>query len=328
MGFFYFFRYKIGFLVVKSQCFGKKSLCTFGVGSWKLRHVFIIFSLLRQLLNEKKKLEDSYKEECNQKRRLLQHKEELQWKLQQNKEVVNLVLEQAEENSSFNRSLLSASFNERHFIHQKPHFERTHSFRERTTTTNNYSTTRSSTSTCSLDSFSHRLKTTDSDSISPPTSPKVKGVVEKSDSVSYVLDLDENPAVVASRIVRRSFRNTTPPKNTPTKSPANKRARTKSVTTPTKGLMEHEEEEENPFVFQRASSTPKPVEEGECFSVDNHGDLFEEEEDDLIDIPALPSEIGRKNDDAQEALSVSLHLSGEMESNSEDESTSSSSVQL
>lgn len=295
---------------------------------WDQSNFLTLSFLLRQLLNEKKKLEDSYKEECNQKRRLLQHKEELQWKLQQNKEVVNLVLEQAEENSSFNRSLLSASFNERHFIHQKPHFERTHSFRERT---NNYST-RSSTSTCSLDSFSHRLKTTESESISPPTSPKVKGVVEKSDSVSYVLDLDENPAVVASRIVRRSFRNTTPPKNTPTKSPANKRARTKSVTTPTKGLMEEEEEEENPFVFQRSSSTPKQqVEEGGCFSVDdNRGvvDLFEEEEDDLIDIPALPSEIGRKNDDAQEALSVSLHLSGEMESNSEDESTSSSSVQL
>lgn len=278
---------------------------------------YVSLSLPRQLLNEKKKLEESYKEECNQKQRLLQHKEELQWKLQQNKEVVNLVLEQAEENSTFNRSLLSASFNERHhYIQQKPHhhhhhFERTHSFRERS-----YSTRSSSSSVCSLKTTA--ATESENSSCSPPTSPKVKGVVEKSDSVSYVLDLDENPAVVASRIVRRSFRNTTPPKNTPTKSPANKRARTKSEQKKGEG-----EEEEEAFVFQRASSTPK---EG-CFAA-HRGDLFEEEEDDLIDIPALPSEIGRKNDDVQEALSVSLHLSGEMESNSEDESTSSSSVQL
>lgn len=139
----------------------------------------------------------------------------------------------------------------------------------------------------------------------------MKGVVEKSDSVSYVLDLDENPAVVASRIVRRSFRNTTPPKNTPTKSPANKRPRTKSDS----ATMRNET-----FVFPIAS-TPK----AENY-LNRATDLFEEEEDDLIDIPALPSEMGRKDD--AEALSVSLHLVGEMESNSEDESTSSSSVQL
>lgn len=270
------------------------------------------------MLNEKKKLEESYKEECNQKQRLLQHKEELQWKLQQNKEVVTLVLEQAEqENSSFNRSLLTASFNERHCI-QKPHFERTQSFRERSY---------SNRSTCSLDSYSRQRSATftkpsdfEEENISPPASPKVKGVVEKSDSVSYVLDLDENPAVVASRIVRRSFRNTTPPKNTPTKSPANKRARTKSdsVRTPPPARAD---ETENTFLFH---STPK---EDHYLNNRSGVDLFEEEEDDLIDIPALPSEIGRKNS-VQEALSVSLHLAGEMESNSEDESTSSSSVQL
>lgn len=39
---------------------------------------------------------------------------------------------------------------------------------------------------------------------SPPQSPKVKGVVEKSDSVSWVLDLDETPQSVASRLVRRA----------------------------------------------------------------------------------------------------------------------------
>lgn len=47
------------------------------------------------------------------------------------------------------------------------------------------------------------------DDVSPPASPIIKGVVEKSDSVSYVLEIDdEAPEKVASRVVRRvgSFR--------------------------------------------------------------------------------------------------------------------------
>lgn len=49
----------------------------------------------------------------------------------------------------------------------------------------------------------------DNDGISPPTSPIIKGVVEKSDSVSWVLEMDdETPEVLANRMVRRagSFR--------------------------------------------------------------------------------------------------------------------------
>lgn len=49
----------------------------------------------------------------------------------------------------------------------------------------------------------------DNDGISPPASPIIKGVVEKSDSVSWVLEMDdETPEVLASRMVRRagSFR--------------------------------------------------------------------------------------------------------------------------
>lgn len=149
------------------------------------------------MLSENKKLYDSFKEEINQKQRLHQYNEELQWKLRQNKEVVSKVLEQAAEETSFNRSLLHASFNERHSTpinNRTAHLERTLSCRE----------------------TKNKLKT---DEFSPPNSPKVKGVVEKSDWVSYVLDLDESPEIVASRIVRRSFRNSTPPKTTPTKSP-------------------------------------------------------------------------------------------------------------
>lgn len=47
------------------------------------------------------------------------------------------------------------------------------------------------------------------DDLSPPTSPVIKGVVEKSDSVSWVLEMDdEPPEISASRMVRRagSFR--------------------------------------------------------------------------------------------------------------------------
>lgn len=49
----------------------------------------------------------------------------------------------------------------------------------------------------------------DGDGISPPASPIIKGVVEKSDSVSWVLEMDdETPEVLANRMVRRagSFR--------------------------------------------------------------------------------------------------------------------------
>lgn len=49
----------------------------------------------------------------------------------------------------------------------------------------------------------------DNDGISPPASPVIKGVVEKSDSVSWVLEMDdETPEVLANRMVRRagSFR--------------------------------------------------------------------------------------------------------------------------
>lgn len=158
----------------------------------------------RQIILDKSKLEESLTEEVNQNKRLKQRNEELQWKVQQNREILNRICEQAEE-SNHTRSLMSASFNECS-LSLRPTMERTPSFRQRLN--NNAKTLKSS--SCDLDA-------TDS---SPPSSPKVKGVVEKSDSVSYVLEMDESPDVTASRILRRSFRNSTPPKNTPTKSPS------------------------------------------------------------------------------------------------------------
>ncbi|KYB25579.1 hypothetical protein TcasGA2_TC034332 [Tribolium castaneum] len=256
------------------------------------------------LIAENKKLYDSFKEEINQNKRLCQHNEELKWKLKQNKEIVSKVLEQAAEESSFNRSLLSASFNERHST--KQNFDRTLSFRQTSAP------------------WKPRA-----DDLSPPSSPKVKGVVEKSDSVSYVLDLDESPEIVASRIVRRSFRNSTPPKTTPTKSPSNKRPRMKfplSLSASASAILPSNKAEFGRSLSVRngdlggwASSTPKPQDD----------DLDLDLDEDELKLPALPSEIGRKN--GAQALPSPKHLAGEAmisESNSEDESTSSSSVQL
>lgn len=159
---------------------------------------------------ENQKLSDSLREEMNHKKRMQQFNEELQWKLKQNKEVMKSikVLNQSDE-GAFSRSILSSSFNERHTA-TKLSLERSFSLRDKS---RSYVEER------------RRPSTDFEDDQSPPGSPKVKGVVEKSESVSYVLDLDDSPDVVASRIIRRSFRNSTPPKSTPTKSPLNKRPR-------------------------------------------------------------------------------------------------------
>ncbi|XP_063921351.1 centrosomal protein of 164 kDa isoform X2 [Zophobas morio] len=258
--------------------------------------------LEQSLIAENKKLYENFKEEINQNKRLCQHNEELKWKLKQNKEVVSKVLEQAAEESHFSRSFLSSSFNERHLSSNKQSLERALSFREKN---------------------SDRSWKSD---LSPPSSPKVKGVVEKSDSVSYVLDLDESPDVVASRIVRRSFRNSTPPKTTPTKSPSNKRPRMKfplSLSASASAILPSNSSRSRNGEFDGESawvtSTPKRQ--------DDDLDLDLDEDD--LKLPALPSEMGRKN--GAQALPSPKHLAGEAmisESNSEDESTSSSSVQL
>ncbi|XP_022902477.2 CAP-Gly domain-containing linker protein 1 isoform X1 [Onthophagus taurus] len=288
-----------------------------------------------QLVREKKKLEESLKEELNQKRCLIQRNEELQWKLQQNKEVVTKVIEQAEE-GSFNRSILSTSFNERHMTPR--HLERTLSFRE------TKPMIRETTINCRKSKNSYDL---DFDDISPPSSPKVKGVVEKSDSVSYVLEMDESPEVVASRIVRRSFRNTTPPKSTPTKSPSNKRARMKtnplslsssagaivSNTKIKRRLSNGDCEQDNFLLGMPITSTPMQRRDDDDNS-SSHDDStckeenldIDEEHDVHVQIPSLPSEIGRNNN--RENLPMPKHLAGEtmiFEMNSDDESTTSSS---
>jgi myosin heavy subunit len=270
--------------------------------------------LEQALIAENKKLSDSVKEEINQNKRLCQHNEELKWKLNQNKEIVSKVLEQAAEETNFNRSMLSSSFNERHLCN-KQNLERTLSFREQKNSND-------------------RSWKSKNDDLSPPSSPKVKGVVEKSDSVSYVLDLDESPEIVASRIVRRSFRNSTPPKTTPTKSPSNKRPRMKfplSLSASASAILPSNKSE---YSRSRSLSNRNGDFDGDgpwaTSTPERHDDDLDlDEDEDDLKLPALPSEIGRKN--GAQALPSPKHLAGEAmisESNSEDESTSSSSVQL
>ncbi|XP_060527561.1 uncharacterized protein LOC132702794 isoform X2 [Cylas formicarius] len=272
------------------------------------------------LLEKQDKLEESFKEEANQKWRMIRYNEELQYKLKQNTEVMNIVMEQTGE---YNRSnSYNSSFSEKHSA-TKSQFERTLSFRDRT-----------------LPYKSKNSIDLDTDDVSEPTSPTVKAIVEKSDSVSYVLDLDERPNVVASRIIRRSFRNATPPKNTPTKSPSNKRARIRNplslsassgaIVTPSReenGRPRSASAREVDFGSNFAQSTPKD-------SVSNHShanlhefvDMDEDNEVDL-ELPALPSELDKKN--GALALPSPEHLAGEggtSDSNSEDESTSSSQL--
>lgn len=312
-----------------------------------------------QLINDNKKLKESLKEEFNHSKRLTQHNEELQWKLKQNKEVVTRVLEQAEE-TAFNRSLLSASFNERHT--PTKNLERAMSFRERSLSSKSYNGADGSLRSRK----SKNCYDLDSEELSPSASPKVKGVVEKSDSVSYVLEMEESPEMIANRLVRRSFRNSTPPKTTPTKSPANKRPRMKntplslsasaSAIVPSKNISDYSRSRsvsvrngdidtssshsDEVFMWHiTTTSTPymnkysdEKISEDDFHSSPpaslkfEHNIDLDDYNDDDIKLPTLPSEIGRKND--AHTLPVPKHLAGEAmvsESNSDDESTTSSS---
>uniref|UniRef100_A0A336LGV5 CSON011445 protein n=1 Tax=Culicoides sonorensis TaxID=179676 RepID=A0A336LGV5_CULSO len=131
----------------------------------------------QELLEKIKQLEEKYNQETKTKKRLSQHNEELQYRLKQNSEKFSATLTE-----------LSKSLHE-HSIH----------------TANNLTNGLG----LSFRSQSSGDKSFDVDYNSPPTSPIVKGVVKKSDSVSWVLEMDdEAPEALASRVVRRagSFR--------------------------------------------------------------------------------------------------------------------------
>ncbi|XP_055601270.1 serine-rich adhesin for platelets-like isoform X2 [Uranotaenia lowii] len=148
----------------------------------------------KDLQQKLKQLNDNLKQETKVKSRLSQHNEELQWKLKQNSEKFSHVC--AELSKSYHENSTSYMSTTRASLDQ--------------TATGLYGYGQNHTNTIhSRSSGSERVF--EMDDLSPPTSPIIKGVVEKSDSVSWVLEMDdEPPEISASRIVRRagSFRST------------------------------------------------------------------------------------------------------------------------
>lgn len=149
--------------------------------TWFISYLFNFYNFFsRELLQKQKTLQEQHDQMQKKTTRLTLHNEELQWRLKQNAErysiTINELSKSYHENSSFmcsNRS--NSTFNELE------------------------TSVRSNGSTLEGDETAN----------SPPASPIIKGVVEKSDSVSWVLEMDdETPEVLANRMVRRagSFR--------------------------------------------------------------------------------------------------------------------------
>ncbi|XP_058124770.1 uncharacterized protein LOC131266321 [Anopheles coustani] len=147
----------------------------------------------KELQQRLKQLQDNLSQESKIKSRLSLHNEELQWRLKQNSEKFTIAYAELSksyhENSSYMMTASKSSIEPHTPVHSHHHHSHQLSHNQ-------------SRSSCSERFF-------DMDDISPPTSPVIKGMVEKSDSVSWVLEIDdEPPEVSASRMVRRagSFR--------------------------------------------------------------------------------------------------------------------------
>lgn len=159
----------------------------------------------KELLQKNKFLQENYSHEVCNKSRLLLHNEELQWKLKQNSE-------------KFSHALTELS----------------KSYQEQSSLDSSNSMIRSNNSDCFI-----------MDDVSPPTSPMIKGVVQKSDSVSWVLDLDDEPAdVLASRVVRRagSFRSSFNEKCTQSPVPKRQRCNTLSQSASATSILRQQNE--------------------------------------------------------------------------------------
>lgn len=181
-------------------------------------------SIERQLSQDNRLLMESFHQESKQSKRLSLHNEELQWKLKQNFEVVLAALSGSSVSSSVTSSLQTPPTNGQRSVHSSAQ-----SLTDTDTSAagNQHFTSRipscsspagrsynSSGSDLSADpAAGGRSVLAEDIEISPPASPKVKAVVEKSDSVSWVLEMDETPEALLSRLVRRagSFRGTVPP---------------------------------------------------------------------------------------------------------------------
>lgn len=140
-----------------------------------LMSLFLLFH--SELSTKNRSLQDMFNQEVKNRTRLSLHNEELQWKLKQNSEKYTTTLNE-----------LSKSYQDPSFLAD---------FK-----TSFYAPISETSHENCFDTFQTNT--------SPPSSPVVKGVVEKCDSVSYVLELndEESAEVVASRVVKRagSFR--------------------------------------------------------------------------------------------------------------------------
>ncbi|XP_066905931.1 restin homolog isoform X5 [Halyomorpha halys] len=135
----------------------------------------------KQLQQEKQILSDTIAKESTQKKRISLQNEELQWKLKQNSLVFNALAGISSPSSIKNQK-----------------------------TPNRTSKSRSNRSSYELNKTASEadinLSRLSMCEKSPPGSPTVKSVIEKTDSVSWVLDMEEPPECVASRILRKALR--------------------------------------------------------------------------------------------------------------------------
>lgn len=121
-------------------------------------------------------MQKAFNHESIKRKRISCDNEQLQYNLKQRTEQLLLVQNQLQEQLS-NCSQLDASLN--------------------------YS--RNSSMRASLDCAAARCNASSSSTSSPPASPVIKGVIERNDSVSWVLEMDdETPQVAASKLVRRA----------------------------------------------------------------------------------------------------------------------------
>ncbi|CAD7079651.1 unnamed protein product [Hermetia illucens] len=164
----------------------------------------------KELIVRNKHLQESYKQELETRSRLSLHNEELQWRLKQNSEKFALALNELSKSYSeqSSNSFLNAS---KSSLHSTGNGESAHQISGGADQGNQLSSSHNS-SLASLNRTNgsdRMVGCFQMDDVSPPASPIIKGVVEKNDSVSWVLEMDdETPEVLASRMIRRagSFR--------------------------------------------------------------------------------------------------------------------------
>jgi myosin heavy subunit len=180
-------------------------------------------SIVKQLSHDNSLLMESLHRESKQSKRLSLHNEELQWKLKQNFEVALAALSGGSVSTSLTGSLQTPPTSGRSVHSSAQSLTNT----DTSTAGNQLFTNRispctssasrsciSAASDVSADPATVGCSVLSEDiDMSPPASIKVKAEVEKSDSVSWVVEFVETPEALLSRLVRQTgdFRSTVPP---------------------------------------------------------------------------------------------------------------------